>query len=140
MLTTAERFSASATPEPNSGCALWIGTYGTRNRYGIFCAHGQRFRAHRYSYELAYGPIPAGLVVCHRCGTPECVNPDHLFVGTQADNVLDAISKGRIGSKLCCANGHPKTAENLKRRPRNKWTCRMCWNAHRRRRFARKRS
>lgn len=51
--------------------------------------------AHRLAYELAVGPIPAGYVVLHTCDTPRCVNPDHLKVGTQADNIADAVSKGR---------------------------------------------
>ncbi len=51
--------------------------------------------AHRVAYELATGPIPEGMVVCHRCDTPACINPDHLFVGTQQDNIADMHRKGR---------------------------------------------
>ncbi len=89
------RFNDKWMPEPNSGCWLWMGNTG-RQGYGEIKIRCKSFLAHRVSWELINGPIPKGLKVCHHCDTPACVNPDHLFLGTQNDNINDAISKNRI--------------------------------------------
>lgn len=81
---------------PN-GCWLWIGGHGARG-YPHFYAKGKTLLAHRVSWELHRGPIPKGLDVCHNCPTgdnPLCVNPDHLFLGTHTENMLDMLRKGR---------------------------------------------
>lgn len=92
-----EEHEAKYIPEPNSGCWLWHGSCYKRGRpYGIVrrWRRGQKY-AHRLAYEAAYGPIPAGKVVRHSCDTPACVNPNHLVLGTQAENVADMDARGR---------------------------------------------
>lgn len=78
-------------------CWLWQGGLGSRG-YGAFSLNStQQVRAHRLSYELTYGMILPGLLCLHRCDTPACVRPDHLFLGTSRDNALDMYSKKRSG-------------------------------------------
>jgi len=91
--------------EKSEGCWLWTAGLNSAG-YGIF--NIDRFRgpqrAHRIAFELANGPIPEGLYCCHHCDKPHCVNPEHLFVGTQKDNLMDAAMKGRMGKKLTPEN------------------------------------
>lgn len=78
----------------SDGCWLWSGKVSDRG-YGRLYVCGERLYAHRVSYELHHGPIAKGLFVCHRCDTPRCVNPAHLFLGTAAVNNADMWKKGR---------------------------------------------
>ena len=79
--------------EPMSGCWLWC--YANTQGYGKIHDNGRPVRAHRYAWEKYRGPIPDGMWVLHKCDTPPCVNPDHLFLGTPQDNTQDALNKGR---------------------------------------------
>lgn len=92
------------------GCWLWTGSKGT-NGYGRFTYRYQVFGAHRYSYALAFGPVPEGLNVLDKCDTPLCVNPEHLFLGTGADNVRDMVSKGRDRAPKGSKNAFAKLTE-----------------------------
>lgn len=78
-----------------SGCWLWTASLNHRG-YGQFAIkHGDVVRAHRYAWELANGPIPEGMHVLHRCDVRHCVKPEHLFLGTNADNQADMDAKAR---------------------------------------------
>lgn len=92
---TVRRFQASYTVDPVSGCWLWQGRLDA-DGYGRF-KQGRRLRsAHRFSYELHCGPVPAGLSVLHGCDKPACVNPDHLRPGTAKENSQDALKRDRL--------------------------------------------
>jgi hypothetical protein len=96
--TLAERLAARTIRGP--GCWI-VGGYQLPNGYvqvSLRSSGGTAVLAHRLAYELAHGPIPEGLVVMHSCDTPNCVNPAHLSVGTQAQNIHDSIQKGRYNA------------------------------------------
>lgn len=80
-----------------SGCWHFTGPLNSHG-YGAVGFHGKVIGAHRLSYILTRGEIPNGLLVCHKCDNPKCVNPDHLFIGTYKDNAQDMIKKGRRGA------------------------------------------
>ena len=91
------RFHASYRVDDETGCWMWLGHPRGSNGYGSIKVGGRAEVAHRYSWALHHGPIPEGLIVCHKCDTPLCVNPEHLFVGTHSDNQQDKMRKGRMG-------------------------------------------
>lgn len=79
---------------PKTGCWEWTATKNSKG-YGMFWAKGKFKLAHRVSYEIHREEIPDGLCVLHHCDRPGCLNPDHLFIGTQADNMADMYAKRR---------------------------------------------
>ena len=112
-----------------SGCWIWEGTRERKGygRLGRGHSSGQLL-AHRASYELFVGPIPDGMMVLHRCDIPSCVNPEHLFIGTAADNARDEVAKGRNPNtkKTHCLRGHAYDQENTYVNPRRQRICRSC--------------
>lgn len=78
----------------SSRCWIWTGAHD-RAGYGWMRIDGIIIGAHRIAWELAYGPIPDGLLVCHHCDNPTCVRPSHLFLGDHQDNYDDMVTKGR---------------------------------------------
>lgn len=89
-----ELFWLRAGARPPEGCWLWQGTRGVRG-YGVMWRQNQAFKAHRISWAIHHGEIPHGNLVLHRCDVTSCIHPEHLFLGTNADNTHDMISKGR---------------------------------------------
>lgn len=92
--SVVSRFENLFMPVPECGCWIWIGSINEHG-YGGFSFNLKRTRAHRVSWLLYRGRIPEGISVLHECNTPSCVNPNHLFLGTQRDNLIDCWKKGR---------------------------------------------
>jgi hypothetical protein len=92
--TPNDRFDLWSMPVPWSGCWIWFGS-GTSEGYGRFEINGRKILAHRFSYERFVGSIPNGIMVLHTCDQPSCVNPKHLFLGTNQTNTDDKVRKGR---------------------------------------------
>lgn len=103
-LSVKERFALYA--RQCDGCWEWTGQRDPRG-YGRMHVDGRPMLAHRVAYLVTYGSIPPGMAVLHKCDTPKCVNPEHLFLGTQADNVRDMHNKGRALKRGMKGSEHP---------------------------------
>lgn len=151
-------FWKRVTPSPGEACWEWRTGNGTRPaRYGNISLYGGReagikcISAHRASWIIHHGDIDDKLLVCHKCDNPACVRPDHLYLGTQSENIRDCIAKGRftqlrvhlpdMALKTHCPSGHAYDPANtgVSTRPnggKNRYcrTCQREWARIRRRR------
>lgn len=106
---TAEQWLTMYEAIPEVGCWIWTG-HVTKLGYGRVDLRDtekrQRFYAHRFLYERLVGPLRPGDCVCHRCDTPSCVNPGHMFIGDRRANMLDMQAKNRGNCARGETNGH----------------------------------
>lgn len=112
------------------GCWEWQGARNQAGR-GLIRFEGRTSSAPRVAWQLTFGGLPNDLYVLHHCDNPGCVRPDHLWLGTQTDNMADAKAKGRVrvghGREVICPAGHPYDEMNTYRyAPRNMRMCRAC--------------
>lgn len=103
-------FWALMKTDPVSGCTIWTKARNEHN-YGTLRVVKSTTLAHRYAWTLANGPIPEGACVLHRCDNPPCCNPDHLFLGTQLENIVDRESKNRGGDHRGVLHGKARLTE-----------------------------
>ena len=110
-------------------CILWQGAKDGKG-YGLIRRFGRLFKTHRLMYAEVHGADLLGLMVCHTCDTPSCINPEHLWLGSNSDNQQDAVQKGRNFNvkKTHCNHGHEFTKENTYL-VRTERVCRTCARA-----------
>jgi hypothetical protein len=110
-LSERERILSKSSLDLHSGCWNWT-SYRNKNGYGQTFFNGKYIGAHRASYLAFIGDISNGMHVCHKCDNRACVNPDHLFLGTNQDNINDKVAKGRQSRNSMPGSSHPMAKLN----------------------------
>lgn len=111
-----------------SGCWEWIGSVREPGGYAWTSYRGKPVPAHRLMHILSKGPVPKGKDCCHSCDYRKCINPDHLWVGSRQENLIDASQKGRVHcqQKTHCPAGHEYTGDSLWVDKHGWRHCRIC--------------
>lgn len=119
----------------DGGCWEWQSGPKTKGKHGRFRFNGKYDGAHRVAYLLTHGQITPGMYICHTCDNPSCVNPEHLYEGTNQDNQIDAVERGQHWyinphiQKTHCSRGHEYSEENTYYKPKNGHRdCKTCLN------------
>jgi HNH endonuclease len=122
-----ERFERHISFCPICDCWLWDGSLNMYG-YGKIKVDGKVWGAHRISFILHIGEMPDGMLVCHKCDNPSCVNPKHLFLGSPRDNTIDSVRKNRHANTktISCPKGHRYTIENTRIDRKGSRTCKIC--------------
>lgn len=139
-LSPAERLAARLKRMPN-GCLEWQGSRIKGDGHGNIYVSGKATLAHRLAWELENGPIPDGMLVCHRCDNPPCCDVTHLFLGTYADNARDMVAKRRHmnNRRTHCQNGHEFSTDNTATDARGNRRCIACSTEYQRNYYLEKR-
>ncbi len=118
----------NSIPVPFTGCDIWLRATTSKGYGSVYDKSTKTYvSVHRRAWEITYGSIPAKLFVLHKCDTRCCINPRHLFLGTQADNMRDCAEKKRFSAnkRTHCPKGHPYDKDNTRISADGRH-CRMC--------------
>lgn len=136
-MEAAERLSAKLTSDGD--CLIWRG-YTLPKGYGLISYQGKPMQTHRLAWKLAFGEIPPEMHVLHTCDNPPCCNPEHLFLGTNQDNIDDKMRKGRhnngMSERTHCIRNHEYTESNTYYTPSGARQCKACRRQRDRERYS----